>query len=150
MNLLLVATAPTVYGIETLLPWLLLQILFSFVATAPTVYGIETCCFLFRGNRSSNCCNSTYRLRYWNWNHCIAFNATECVATAPTVYGIETCLNFFVVVVFDWFCCNSTYRLRYWNSTTPTSKRDSFAVATAPTVYGIETYFNTIIDGTNT
>ena len=38
-----VATAPTVYGIETfVLVWLFGAWLFWQVATAPTVYGIET------------------------------------------------------------------------------------------------------------
>ena len=36
-----VATAPTVYGIETLL-WIVSITAFWIVATAPTVYGIET------------------------------------------------------------------------------------------------------------
>ena len=61
-----VATAPTVYGIETRVirnctPATLL------VATAPTVYGIET--LEYRN-----------QLLYYDWS----------VATAPTVYGIET------------------------------------------------------------
>ena len=56
-----VATAPTVYGIETLT---VSFVNFSTrVATAPTVYGIETVSpaplkYLESG------CNSTYRLRY--------------------------------------------------------------------------------------
>ena len=60
-----VATAPTVYGIETLFknhP----KSFSAFVATAPTVYGIETIkenCHLLGVNTG---CNSTYRLRYWN------------------------------------------------------------------------------------
>ena len=36
-----VATAPTVYGIETMVAWLWLAKILK-VATAPTVYGIET------------------------------------------------------------------------------------------------------------
>ena len=35
------------------------------VATAPTVYGIETGCYS-RESWASRRCNSTYRLRYWN------------------------------------------------------------------------------------
>ena len=84
------------------------------VATALTVYGIETQILLI----APLCirCNSSYRLRYWNWNNGIlnysrpftlqqllpftvlkppisAGIATEkfLVATALTVYGIETC-----------------------------------------------------------
>ena len=60
-----VATAPTVYGIETNISLLIVSppVL---VATAPTVYGIET--------------------TKPNMLYCILFQ----VATAPTVYGIET------------------------------------------------------------
>ena len=86
-----VATAPTVYGIETVkniesiqagmiplqqhLPFTVLKLLHSIrnlispsihVATAPTVYGIET---------TSNLVTALVKPR---------------VATAPTVYGIET------------------------------------------------------------
>ena len=40
---------------------------FSIVATAPTVYGIETGKKRnYYENWKSFCCNSTYRLRYWN------------------------------------------------------------------------------------
>ena len=81
-----VATAPTVYGIETVslgflesramllqqhLPFTVLKppmkaftsVALNSVATAPTVYGIEThriCIFAVSECR----CNSTYRLRY--------------------------------------------------------------------------------------
>ena len=59
------------------------------VATVLTVYGIETYCI---STMSSNgfCCNSAYRLRYWNSR---------------------------LVVPWVWLaiCCNSAYRLRYWN-----------------------------------
>ena len=87
----------------------------------------------------TRCCNSTYRLRYWNCY--IAYSYT-----------------------LELFRCNSTYRLRYWNRRTykvftiticwlqqhlpfTVLKRCSwfgtqwaiFLVATALTVYGIET-----------
>ena len=81
-----VATAPTVYGIETwyqVSPW-------SYriaVATAPTVYGIET-------------------------NKSLIANLTSLVATAPTVYGIET-PTMSVDDMGGYKGCNSTYRLRY-------------------------------------
>ena len=58
-----VATAPTVYGIETEnLPKVYLKCLS--VATAPTVYGIETAYRLFKRCCNTASCNSTYRLRY--------------------------------------------------------------------------------------
>ena len=57
-----VATALTVYGIETL--WLLHKLLIVHdVATALTVYGIETSGPAITINLFF-CCNSTYRLRY--------------------------------------------------------------------------------------
>ena len=70
----MVATALTVYGIET-------NIVAEYgsdhgnVATALTVYGIET---------------SRYLLR--------VLHQTFCVATALTVYGIETCLPSFLLL----------------------------------------------------
>ncbi len=60
----LVATVPTVYGIETFDKNNLCHLLFL-VATVPTVYGIET------------------------WMPIINIFAIY-VATVPTVYGIET------------------------------------------------------------
>ena len=42
---------------------------------------------------SPPCCNSTYRLRYWNWRR-----------NSRVINSSER-------------CCNSTYRLRYWNQT---------------------------------
>ena len=60
-----VATALTVYGIET--PFMLLAnwINAHAVATALTVYGIETLeASSYADFIESVCCNSTYRLRY--------------------------------------------------------------------------------------
>ena len=59
-----VATAPTVYGIETY--WIAVITFHTIfkVATAPTVYGIET---IHRNGGTMGSllgCNSTYRLRY--------------------------------------------------------------------------------------
>ena len=110
-----VATALTVYGIETWFSDFNSQH-FKCVATALTVYGIETLICKLHLVRMVYCCNSSYRLRYWNWNNGIlnysrpftlqqllpftvlkppisAGIATEkfLVATALTVYGIETC-----------------------------------------------------------
>ena len=60
------------------------------------------------------CCNSTYRLRYWN-SMPAATITSLFVATVLTVYGIETPRAIWYFVMF-FICCNSTYRLRYWNS----------------------------------
>ena len=60
-------------------------------------------------------CNSTYRLRYWNRSFWIeTCSSLQLVATVLTVYGIET-RDFKVNNSLVNTCCNSTYRLRYWN-----------------------------------
>ena len=110
-----VATVLTVYGIETF--FFSIDILnSSLVATVLTVYGIETSDNCFFICNWFCCCNSTYRLRYWN----LTFPVNKCfnpsrVATVLTVYGIETFSTNFLVL-----------------------SRISF-VATVLTVYGIET-----------
>ena len=107
-----VATAPTVYGIETdilnpllsiisllqqHLPFTVLKLhdaiatdCDSIVATAPTVYGIET----FK-------------------TVALIQALPTLVATAPTVYGIETKGRYYEYIAPTVACCNSTYRLRY-------------------------------------
>ena len=106
-----VATALTVYGIETILSAIILP-LSKPVATALTVYGIETQLRQL----------TSYMRNHWH------------VATALTVYGIETSfillmastillqqyLPFTVLKQEEYtescrvfFSCNSTYRLRY-------------------------------------
>ena len=109
------------------------------VATVLTVYGIETARYIFLAT-VYYCCNSTYRLRYWNpENNTFKVLQIIEVATVLTVYGIETLqshfrrsLNFFELqqylpftvlkrsinvepAVTNMIRCNSTYRLRYWN-----------------------------------
>ena len=112
--ILAVATALTVYGIET--RFLLRDIVFHkwLVATALTVYGIET--FLSpdimtdiislqqplpftvlkpalpdgQKHHLLQCCNSPYRLRYWNSGHSTLMPPSISVATVLIVYGIET------------------------------------------------------------
>ena len=91
------------------------------------------------------CCNSSYRLRYWNGNFSPSFNRVACSS------------------------CNSSYRLRYWNpwwlifhsvlyfalqqllpfTVLKQEKADFynqlFDVATALTVYGIETAHDSVL-----
>ena len=61
-------------------------------------------------------CNSTYRLRYWNTSEVTKCNrGIAYVATVLTACGIETWK-----ITLWWYyvlhrSCNSTYRLRYWN-----------------------------------
>ena len=67
-------------------------------------------------------CNSTYRLRYWNFLKSYTVEAVvDRVATVPTVYGIETLkqLHWIDHIVYEW-------------------------VATVPTVYGIETLMQNV------
>ena len=59
-----VATVLTACGIETLERSS--DSNSSFVATVLTACGIETLEAIFREFQSRFCCNSTYRLRYWN------------------------------------------------------------------------------------
>ena len=62
------------------------------VATVLTVYGIETVWINLALDIPISCCNSAYRLRYWNQNTSAArlLVVTTLVATVLTVYGIET------------------------------------------------------------
>ena len=86
------------------------------------------------------CCNSTYRLRYWNgieiikdqatescnstyrlryWNICSSMNIPTTdmrVATVLTACGIETFILRIMQIAIIIVSCNSTYRLRYWNT----------------------------------
>ena len=87
----LVATALTVYGIETVNDVLHYEYNTIFSCNSP--YRLRywnSCLFLDLYNLSLSC-NSPYRLRYWNWNK----------VNEPRA---------------NYRCCNSTYRLRYWNT----------------------------------
>ena len=85
-------------------------------------------------------CNSTYRLRYWNyfsWCQTIFNSFHGCNSTYRLRYwnlgiAIARATN-------SWLCCNSTYRLRYWNIAIAKRLNASRSVATVLTVYGIET-----------
>ena len=86
----------------------------------------------------ARCCNSAYRLRYWNRTIDSIVSPYWTVATVLTVYGIETvCLKVMMATIMvvatvltvygietiNNRCihalqterCNSAYRLRYWN-----------------------------------
>ena len=60
------------------------------------------------------CCNSTYRLRYWNFI-CSANSSQTCLLQQHLPFTVlkPSILNGFLSFYF--FSCNSTYRLRYWN-----------------------------------
>ena len=134
------------------------------VATALTVYGIETGIYFFLCVRGSGGCNSTYRLRYWNyyWDNfnntiiielqqhlpftvlkrddfsCLDVNYVTLQQHLPfTVLKLK---NILLLIISMNFSCNSTYRLRYWNNLIlPVMNTTINYVATALTVYGIET-----------
>ena len=88
--LLFVATAPTVYGIETCIHSCH-SISTVYVATAPTIYGIET------NTQMSEPINVFHALQQHLpftvlklSNPMVLLMKSIIVATAPTVYGIET------------------------------------------------------------
>ena len=61
------------------------------VATVLTACGIETYVESFVALPTFNvCCNSAYRLRYWNWRSSRPTLSTFQVATVLTACGIET------------------------------------------------------------
>ena len=85
-----VATALTVYGIETPSARMAASTPVPPVATALTVYGIETAIIM-----------------------CMVRVQSSKVATALTVYGIETLDGALFSLIQTFACCNSPYRLRY-------------------------------------
>ena len=108
-----VATALTVYGIETEIRNLLTMSCYS-VATALTVYGIETQDFLF--------CSLLF-----------------CVATALTVYGIET-LQYSYLLHRSLHMLQQLLPFTVLKPQVITCHiKNLEQVATALTVYGIET-----------
>ena len=133
----LVATALTVYGIETKI-LRMLEILKQ-VATALTVYGIETTnnslswiapsklqqhlpfTVLKRTNKELKFIlnfNVATALTVYGieTGRCGCIWQRLCiyqVATALTVYGIETHVQTQIPLQSSFVCCNSTYRLRY-------------------------------------
>ena len=85
-------------------------------------------------------CNSTYRLRYWNWIALIRPNVNLSAT-------LQQHLPFTVLKhkskIFNRYefshGCNSTYRLRYWNLWLILQMALIKLVATVLTVHGIET-----------
>ena len=86
-----VATVLTVYGIETASKKALRKFLLRLQQYLPfTVLKLHTILL----TPVTICCNSTYRLRYWNINIYRRLIAIVRVATVLTVYGIETMIYF--------------------------------------------------------
>ena len=88
------------------------------------------------------CCNSTYRLRYWN---IFVFIIYEFHINLLQQYLPFTVLKLYYHAYYKILLfkkgCNSTYRLRYWNRLDASHIRlhRIREVATVLTVYGIET-----------
>ena len=90
------------------------------------------------------CCNSTYRLRYWNLLIYLEKTSILChVATALTVYGIETFAECQLIRNSDKFVATA---LTVYGIETEYSRYgvSILQVATALTVYGIETCIITL------
>ena len=110
----------------------------------------------------SRCCNSTYRLRYWNeaiWcdidffrrlQQHLPFTVLKLLELYSCSLLLSSCnstyrlrywnpIGSYAVPGPALASCNSTYRLRYWNDSTTDVATASLMVATALTVYGIET-----------
>ena len=86
-----VATVLTVYGIVTASKKALRKFLLRLQQYLPfTVLKLHTILL----TPVTICCNSTYRLRYWNINIYRRLIAIVRVATVLTVYGIETMIYF--------------------------------------------------------
>ena len=112
-----VATVLTACGIETNLVADFTQPL-NIVATVLTACGIETDVLVStKSTIYDTCCNSTYRLRYWNiwtersmrWEKIALQQHLPLAVLKLTVHNSR---------VIDVECCNSTYRLRYWDHST--------------------------------
>ena len=92
-------------------------------------------------NDPSSCCNSTYRLRYWNHIdvNIVEAKSFKCVATVLTVYGIETTATYEAtgpVIELQQYLPFTVLKL----GLKETNKvKDQLRVATVLTVYGIET-----------
>ena len=87
----MVATVLTVYGIETLLKFLITSVFSTWVATVLTVYGIETHVLVDTEYLSCPSAVATVLTVYGieTFNSAEPLN-TYPVATVLTVYGIET------------------------------------------------------------
>ena len=144
-RILQVATALTVYGIETLRNIVNMLCSILLVATALTVYGIETVLLHTKPSMPYCSCNSSYRLRYWNSLY-MCDQKQQLRLRCNSSYRLRywNSPTSVLPVLMLALSCNSSYRLRYWNGRAwkPMPKINSSSVATALTVYGIETHLS--------
>ena len=111
------------------------------VATVLTVYGIETLPLPFSIPKQKNCCNSTYRLRYWNQFVATTLLNPTPVATVLTVYGIETFqTEDYLLIWNDVATVLTVYGIETRRYFRKYRHLQWYRVATVLTVYGIETY----------
>ena len=85
------------------------------VATALTACGIETVQPTRNQNTRKVSCNSTYRLRYWNW---VLKKRRKKLMNELQQHLPLAVLKLTLTETFLFpgnISCNSTYRLRYWN-----------------------------------
>ena len=94
----------------------------------------------FEDGEVVECCNSTYRLRYWNAVNPCAQRACTLVLQQYLPFTVLKLPIVLISLSYSLKSCNSTYRLRYWNYFQKRKKDWSIdLVATVLTVYGIET-----------
>ena len=92
-----------------------------------------------RTNYVLPCCNSTYRLRYWNL-YSLRPKALSLDSSCNSTYRLRY-WNMYTKPITDTrlISCNSAYRLRYWNTIVMSCTISFvwFIVATEPTVHGM-------------
>ena len=115
-NTFIVATVLTVYGIETILIAVMfytntfeLQQYLPFTVLKRSSIEATDLSRMF-------CCNSTYRLRYWNYS-ALEFFCHLAYCRCNSTYRLRY-WNFSSTSLHtgEWYRCNSTYCLRYWNA----------------------------------
>ena len=88
-----------------------------------------------------SCCNSAYRLRYWN--NPIGLNISPFSRRCNSAYRLRYWNSNSAIFCLTAYSasCNSAYHLRYWNlSVTCSPTLNTVAVATVLTACGIETH----------
>ena len=87
------------------------------VATVLTACGIETTIH-FSNIKTTycRCCNSAYRLRYWNVIH-LGYFVSKHLLRCNSAYRLRywNPLEITSIKITCVVSCNSAYRLRYWN-----------------------------------
>ena len=110
-----VATVLTACGIETVKRWKEVQPLISCCNSTYRLRYWNSTVVNDAVSIGHNSCNSTYRLRYWNLKLAM-LHLQECSQELQQYLPLAVLKRFFLKrVILSRSCCNSTYRLRYWN-----------------------------------